>query len=109
MDMNADVGGNCELTNPGQVHSTENGVIIIGTTNLPGELPSSASMLYSNNMYNFISTLVKEGSLSLDFEDEVLVGAPEGHEFHVPGMGGVLLCHEGEVHHAQSRLLEVLK
>ena len=109
VDMNADVGGNCELTNPGQVHSTENGVTIIGTTNLPGELPSSASMLYSNNMYNFISTLVKEGSLSLDFEDEVLVGAPEGHEFHVPGMGGVLLCHEGEVHHAQSRLLEVLK
>ena len=51
VDMNADVGGNCELTNPGQVHTTENGVIIIGTTNLPGELPSSASMLYSNNMY----------------------------------------------------------
>jgi len=109
VDMNADVGGNCELTNPGKIHTTDNGVIIIGTTNLPGEVSSSASMLYSNNMYNFISTLVNDGSLDIDLEDEVLVGAPEGHDFHVSGMGGVLLCHKGEIHHAQSRLSEALK
>ena len=65
-------------------------------------------MLYSNNMTTFLSTLVDDGSISIDLEDSILVGAPEGDEFFVPGMGGVLLCHQGEVHPKQTRLLEVL-
>ena len=109
VDMNADVGGNCELTKPGEVFITENGVSIIGTTNLPGELSTTASMLYSNNMVTFLSTLVSQESISIDLDDAILVGAPEGDEFYVPGMGGVLLCHQGEIHHKQSRLLEVVK
>ena len=109
VDMNADVGGNCELTKPGEVFITENGVTIVGTTNLPGELSTTASMLYSNNMVTFLSTLVSQGSISIDLDDSILVGAPEGDEFYVPGMGGVLLCHQGEIHHKQSRLLEVVK
>ncbi len=108
VDMNADVGGNCELTRPGEVMTTNNGVTIIGTTNLPGELSTTASMLYSNNMTNFLTTLVRDGSLVLDMEDDVLVGAPEGDELHVPGMGGVLLCSGGEIHPQQSRLAEVV-
>ena len=108
VDMNADVGGNCELTEPGEVFTTENGVTIVGTTNLPGELSTTASMLYSNNMVTFLSTLVSEESISIDLDDSILVGAPEGDEFYVPGMGGVLLCHQGEIHHKQSRLLEVV-
>ena len=108
VDMNADVGGNCELTRPGEVMTTNNGVIIIGTTNLPGELSDTASMLYSNNMTNFLTTLVRDGSLVLDLGDDVLVGAPEGDELHVPGMGGVLLCSGGEIHPNQSRLAEVV-
>ena len=108
VDMNADVGGNCELTKPGEVFITENGVTIVGTTNLPGELSTTASMLYSNNMVTFLSTLVSQGSISIDLDDSILVGAPEGDEFYVPGMGGVLLCHQGEIHHKQSRLLEVV-
>ena len=108
VDMNADVGGNCELTEPGEVFTTENGVTIVGTTNLPGELSTTASMLYSNNMVTFLSTLVSQGSISIDLDDSILVGAPEGDEFYVPGMGGVLLCHQGEIHHKQSRLLEVV-
>ena len=109
VDMNADVGGNCELTEPGEVFTTENGVTIVGTTNLPGELSTTASMLYSNNMVTFLSTLVSQESICIDLDDSILVGAPEGDEFYVPGMGGVLLCHQGEVHHKQSRLLEVVK
>ena len=109
VDMNADVGGNCELTKPGEVFITENGVTIVGTTNLPGELSTTASMLYSNNMVTFLSTLVSQESISIDLDDAILVGAPEGDEFYVPGMGGVLLCHQGEIHHKQSRLLEVVK
>ena len=108
VDMNADVGGNCELTEPGEVFTTENGVTIVGTTNLPGELSTTASMLYSNNMVTFLSTLVSKESISIDLDDSILVGAPEGDEFYVPGMGGVLLCHQGEIHHKQSRLLEVV-
>ena len=108
VDMNADVGGNCELTKPGKVFITENGVTILGTTNLPGELSTTASMLYSNNMVTFLSTLVSQESISIDLDDSILVGAPEGDEFYVPGMGGVLLCHQGEIHHKQSRLLEVV-
>ena len=108
VDMNADVGGNCELTKPGEIFITENGVTIVGTTNLPGELSTTASMLYSNNMVTFLSTLVSQESISIDLDDSILVGAPEGDEFYVPGMGGVLLCHQGEIHHKQSRLLEVV-
>ena len=109
VDMNADVGGNCELTKPGEVFITENGVSIVGTTNLPGELSTTASMLYSNNMVTFLSTLVSQESIIIDLDDSILVGAPEGDEFYVPGMGGVLLCHQGEIHPKQSRLLEEVK
>ena len=40
-------------------------------------------------------------------DDDILVGAPEGDDFHIPGMGGVLLCHEGETHAKQSKLKEM--
>ena len=109
VDMNADVGGNCELTRPGEIYTTDNGVTIVGTQNLPGELAYTASMLYSNNMTTFVSTLIRDGELSIDLDDEVLVGASEGSEFHVSGMGGVLLCHDGKIHDKQIRLMEVTK
>lgn len=109
VDMNADVGGNCELTKPGEVITTDNGVKIVGITNLSGELSVTASMLYSNNMTTFVSSLVTEGSIVVDMKDEVLVGAPEGDDLHVPGMGGVLLCYAGQIHSKQSRLLGVIE
>jgi NAD(P) transhydrogenase subunit alpha len=108
VDMNADVGGNCELTVPGEVVTTENGVTIIGTKNLAGELASTASMLFSNNITTFLATLVEDDTLSIDLEDAILVGAPEGDDFYVAGMGGVLLCHEGAIHPKQTRLSEVV-
>ena len=109
VDMNADVGGNCELTKAGEVIVTGNGVTVVGMCNLPGQLANSASMLFSNNITTFASTLVKDGELSIDLEDEILVGAAEGSDFHVPGMGGVLICHEGSMHEKQTRLMEAIE
>ena len=109
VDMNADVGGNCEITKAGEIHVTDNGVIIVGTSNLPGTLANTASMLYSNNLTTFITSLVdKENGFQISEEDDILVGAPEGNDFHVPGMGGVLICKDGEMHPKQTRLGGVL-
>ncbi len=109
VDMNADVGGNCELTKQGEIFTTENGVIIVGTSNLPGTLANTASMLYSNNLTTFITSLVdKENGFQISEDDDILVGAPEGNDFHVPGMGGVLICKDGEIHPKQTRLGGVL-
>ncbi|DAC60717.1 MAG TPA: hypothetical protein D7I10_07680 [Candidatus Poseidoniales archaeon] len=108
VDMNADVGGNCELTSAGEIITTENGVTIVGTTNLPGQLASTASMLYSNNLTTFVASLVKDGEIVIDPEDDILFGAPEGSDFYVSGMGGVLVCMDGEIHAKQTRLSEVV-
>ena len=109
VDMNADVGGNCELTKAGEIHITDNGVIVVGTSNLPGTLANTASMLYSNNLTTFITSLVdKETGFQISEEDDILVGAPEGNDFHVPGMGGVLLCSDGKLHPKQTRLGGIL-
>ena len=108
IDMNADVGGNCELTVPGEVTS-QHGVTIVGIENLAGTIPATASMLFSNNLTNFVSSLVKDGKLELDIDDDILVGAPEGSDFHIPGMGGVLICSDGVIHPKQSRLSEVVE
>ena len=104
VDMNADVGGNCEDTVAGEVITTENGVIVVGTSNLPGTIATTASMLYSNNLTTFITSLVNEGAIVISEEDDILVGAPEGSDFYVNGMGGVLICQHGEMHPKQTRL-----
>ena len=107
VDMNADVGGNCELTVAGQT-VIEHGVTIVGIENLAGTIASTASMLYSNNLTNFVTSIIEEGELVFSMDDDVLVGAPEGSDFHVSGMGGVLICSEGRIHEKQSRLEEVV-
>ena len=109
VDMNADVGGNCEDTVPGEVITTDNGVIIVGTSNLPGTLANTSSMLYSNNLTTFFTSLVKDGSVVLGEDDDILVGAPEGSDFYVGGMGGVLICRDGAMHPKQTRLAEVVQ
>ena len=80
VDMNADVGGNCEDTVAGEVITTENGVIVVGTSNLPGTIATTASMLYSNNLTTFITSLVNDSVIVISEEDDILVGAPEGSD-----------------------------
>ena len=107
--MNADVGGNCEDTKMGEIITTKNGVIIVGTSNLPGTIANTASMLYSNNLTTFITSLVKDGSITIDDDDDILFGAPEGSDFYVNGMGGVLICSDGKMHEKQTRLAGVVE
>lgn len=109
VDMNADVGGNCESTVQGEVTTTDNGVIIVGTSNLPGTLANTASMLYSNNLTTFFTSLVKDEKVEISEEDDILVGAPEGSDFYVGGMGGVLICKDGLIHPKQTRLAGVVE
>lgn len=74
VDMGALGGGNCELTRPGEKYVTDNGVTIIGYTDLASRLPSLASQLYGTNLVNLLklATPAKDGQLVVDFSDEVL-------------------------------------
>lgn len=56
VDIAADAGGNCELTQPGNLIVSPNGVKIVGWTNWPGRIPVAASQLYAKNLYTFLST-----------------------------------------------------
>jgi len=107
VDMNADVGGNCELTSPGEI-VIKHGVKIIGIKNLAGTIPSSASMLFSNNITNFVISISGDDGLILDSDDDILVGPSEDSDFFVEGMGGVLICSSGELHKNQTRLGGIL-
>ena len=74
VDLAALGGGNCELTRPGEKYVTDNGVTIIGYTDLPSRLPGVASQLYATNLVNLLklATPNSDGQLVVDFDDEVL-------------------------------------
>ena len=76
VDMAAAGGGNCELTRPGEKVVTENGVTIIGYTDLAGRLPGQSSQLYGQNIVNLFKLITpeKDGNYVLDMEDEVVRG-----------------------------------
>ena len=76
VDMAAAGGGNCELTRPGEKVVTENGVTIIGYTDLAGRLPGQSSQLYGHNIVNLFKLITpeKDGNYVLDMEDEVVRG-----------------------------------
>lgn len=87
VDIAAEAGGNCALTVPDQIVTTPNGVTIVGTTNLPSTMPGDASRLYSRNVYALLSPWIKDGTLTIDMEDEVAKGAVVAREGSV-AMGG---------------------
>lgn len=74
VDLAAERGGNVELTQPGQVATTPNGVTILGYTNVPGRLATSASQLYARNLVSFLDTLIdkKEKKLAINWDDELV-------------------------------------
>jgi H+-translocating NAD(P) transhydrogenase subunit alpha len=74
VDLAAETGGNCELTEPGEEVERED-VTIIGFTNLPSSMPAHASQLYSRNVSALLTHLAPEGELKLDFDDEITAGA----------------------------------
>jgi NAD(P) transhydrogenase subunit alpha len=75
VDMASEQGGNCELTEPGEV-ATRHGVKIIGYADLPSRLAAQSSQLYGTNLRNLISELCpeKNGEIVVDMDDEVIRG-----------------------------------
>jgi NAD(P) transhydrogenase subunit alpha len=73
VDLAAENGGNCALTEPGCDFIRHN-VRIIGPLNLPSAMPIHASQLYSKNILNLLNLLIKDGQLALNMEDEIVAG-----------------------------------
>lgn len=89
VDLAADGGGNCELSQPGRTIVTDNGVKIVAPLNLPATMPTHASLLFSRNLTNFVTTFTKDKTFQLDLNDDIQKGA--------------LITHNGEVVHEPTR------
>ncbi len=84
VDLAGESGGNCELTEPGEV-AVRHDVTIVSPLNLPATMPEHASQLFARNVQSLLELFLDEdGNLELDFDDEVVAGAcvtrdaPEG-------------------------------
>ena len=73
VDLAADQGGNCELTEPGQV-VVHGGVRVHGPENVASSVPVHASQMFARNVRNFVMHLTSDGSLDIDMEDELTRG-----------------------------------
>ena len=71
VDISIDQGGNCELTPKGGIEK-KYGVTLMGVKNIPGLLPTSSTWMFSNNLYNLVNFLVKDGKFVLDRNDEIV-------------------------------------
>ncbi|MFQ5413549.1 MAG: NAD(P) transhydrogenase subunit alpha [Phycisphaerae bacterium] len=74
VDLAAEMGGNCALTEPGAT-VVKHGVTIIGERNLPATMPFHASQMYSRNITAFVLEFTKDGAFNVDMEDEIIAGA----------------------------------
>lgn len=78
VDLAAEAGGNCELTEPGETVE-RSGVVIHGPLNLPASLPTHASQMYAKNLASLLGVLIRDGRLELDLEDEIVAGCCVTH------------------------------
>jgi NAD(P) transhydrogenase subunit alpha len=74
VDLAAESGGNCELTEPGR-EIDAGGVTVVGLLNLPSTMSTHASQLLSRNIGSILGLIVKDGELALDWDDEIVAGA----------------------------------
>jgi len=79
VDLAAEQGGNCALTEPDK-EVVRHGVVILGPTNLPSTVPFHASQLYARTVTNYLLHLLKDGHIHLDLEDELTRGPLVTHE-----------------------------
>jgi NAD(P) transhydrogenase subunit alpha len=79
VDLAAEQGGNCALTEPGQ-EVVKHGVLIVGPVNLPSTVPFHASQMYARNVTSFLLHLVKDGRVQLDLADELTRGPLATHQ-----------------------------
>ena len=81
VDMAAsELGGNCEVSKPGKVVTSSNGVEIHAPLNLPASMPTGASIFYSRNISNLLLNFVANGEINLDFSDEVTAATVITHD-----------------------------
>jgi H+-translocating NAD(P) transhydrogenase subunit alpha len=86
VDMGASaLGGNVVGSQPGETTVTENGVTIIGASNLPSRMPAAASAMYARNIQSLLLYLVKDGALAVDLSDDL--------------QRGVVITYDGRVVH----------
>jgi NAD(P) transhydrogenase subunit alpha len=90
VDLAAEQGGNCELTEPGK-EVIKHRVLIMGQLNIPASMPFDASTLYARNVLELVLHVTKGGVLNVDLEDEITKGT--------------LLTHDGKVVHAPTAAL----
>ena len=105
VDMNTDTGGNIVGSKRGEIVEKD-GVTIIGIPTLCRTIPNTASMLYSNNITNFVTVLVDDGKLVINPEEQVLTGDEGGIS---AGYGGILIIENGKINENQTKLMEALK
>ncbi|MEE2708760.1 MAG: Re/Si-specific NAD(P)(+) transhydrogenase subunit alpha [Gemmatimonadota bacterium] len=74
VDLAAERGGNCDLTEPGKT-VVKHGVTILGPTNLPSTVPYHSSQMYSNNIVNFLKLMIEGGSLNTEVDDDIVKAA----------------------------------
>lgn len=84
VDISIDQGGNCEITTPGKIE-VKYGVNIQGIKNIPGHLPTSSTWMFSQNVYNLVKFLTKDGKINLDLSDEIV--------------SSILVCKDGQLVH----------
>jgi NAD(P) transhydrogenase subunit alpha len=90
VDLAAEQGGNCALTEPGQ-EVVKHGVLIIGPVNIPSTVPFHASQMYARTVTNYLLHLLKEGKVQLDLNDELTRGP--------------LVTHQGEIVHEVVKMM----
>ena len=90
VDLAAETGGNCEATVPGET-VTVGAVTIVGPVNLPSMGAIHSSEMYSRNLFNFVSLMIKDGNATLDWEDELIAKT--------------CLTHAGEIKHEATKKL----
>jgi len=90
IDLAAETGGNCEVTEAGKTVEHGNAVVH-GPVNVPSMMAEHASEMYSKNLQNFLGLLIKEEKLELDWEDEILAKS--------------VVTHDGEIRHEPIREL----
>jgi NAD(P) transhydrogenase subunit alpha len=88
VDLAAEQGGNCALTQPGKT-ITINGITINGQLNLPSSMATQASTLYSRNVTSLLQTMIKGGVYKIDLNDELVKGS--------------MVTHNGEVMHQATK------
>jgi NAD(P) transhydrogenase subunit alpha len=91
VDIAAETGGNCELTEAGKTVTSANGVAVIGPVNLAASAPIHASELYAKNLYNFLELSLKDGAMNPDWSDELIAKT--------------CVTHAGEIKHEATRQL----